>query len=48
MGHEPWKASMTRIPANPELLTWAREQQQEAARLDATIEANLRELGYGE
>ena len=25
-----------------------REQQQEAARLDAAIEANLRELGYGE
>src|SRR5690606_12095186 len=24
-----------------------REQQQEAARLDAAIEANLRELGYG-
>jgi type I restriction enzyme M protein len=23
------------------------EQQQEAARLDAAIEANLRELGYG-
>lgn len=25
-----------------------REQQQKAARLDAAIEANLRELGYGE
>ena len=24
-----------------------REQQQEASRLDAAIEANLRELGYG-
>src|SRR5690606_36986114 len=38
---EPFEEKMRRLTA-----LW-REQQQEAARLDATIEANLRELGYG-
>jgi type I restriction enzyme M protein len=38
---EPFADKMARLSAQ-----W-REQQQEAARLDAAIEANLRELGYG-
>ncbi|MDT8429188.1 MAG: hypothetical protein RQ757_10525 [Pseudomonadales bacterium] len=38
---EPFTDKMQRLSSQ-----W-RVQQQEAARLDATIEANLRELGYG-
>ena len=38
---EPFADKMQRLSAQ-----W-REQQQEAARLDAAIEVNLRELGYG-
>lgn len=38
---EPFEEKMVRLS------TLWREQQQEAARLDATIEANLKELGYG-
>ena len=38
---EPFEEKMTRLAAQ-----W-REQQAEAAKLDAAIEANLRELGYG-
>ncbi|MCB1902309.1 MAG: N-6 DNA methylase, partial [Rhodocyclaceae bacterium] len=38
---EPFADKMARLSAQ-----W-REQQQEVARLDAAIEANLRELGYG-
>ncbi|MBT0959971.1 class I SAM-dependent DNA methyltransferase [Denitromonas iodatirespirans] len=38
---EPFAEKMARLSAQ-----W-RDQQQEAARLDAAIEANLRELGYG-
>jgi type I restriction enzyme M protein len=38
---EPFEEKMQRLSAQ-----W-REQQQEAARLDAAIEANLREIGYG-
>jgi len=38
---EPFADKMQRLSSQ-----W-REQQQEAARLDAAIEANLRELGYG-
>jgi type I restriction enzyme M protein len=38
---EPFEEKMQRLSAQ-----W-REQQQEASRLDATIEANLRELGHG-
>ena len=38
---EPFEEKMRRLSAQ-----W-REQQKEAARLDAAIEANLRELGYG-
>ena len=37
---EPFPDKMQRLSAQ-----W-REQQQEAARLDAAIEANLRELGF--
>ncbi|AVZ78377.1 DNA methyltransferase [Zoogloeaceae bacteirum Par-f-2] len=39
---EPFEKKMLRLSA-----LW-REQRAEAARLDAAIEANLRELGYGE
>jgi type I restriction enzyme M protein len=39
---EPFADKMQRLSAQ-----W-REQQKEAARLDAAIEANLRELGYGD
>ncbi len=39
---EPFEEKMQRLSAQ-----W-RDQQQEAARLDAAIEANLRELGYGD
>ena len=39
---EPFEEKMTRLAAQ-----W-REQQAEAARLDAAIEANLRGLGFGE
>jgi len=39
---EPFDAKMKRLTAT------LREQQTEAARLDAAIAANLRELGYGE
>jgi type I restriction enzyme M protein len=39
---EPFEEKMTRLSA-----LW-REQRAEAARLDAAIEANLKELGYGE
>ncbi len=39
---EPFEEKMTRLAAT------LREQQAEAARLDAAIAANLRELGYGE
>ena len=35
------------IPALPACRSGRREQQAEAARLDATIAANLKELGYG-
>src|SRR5690606_9440918 len=38
---EPFEEKMQRLSAQ-----W-REHQQEAARLDAAIEANLREIGYG-
>jgi len=38
---EPFADKMQRLSAQ-----W-REQQHEAARLDAAIEANLKELGYG-
>jgi len=38
---EPFEASMKRLTA------MLREQQAEAAKLDATIAANLKELGYG-
>jgi type I restriction enzyme M protein len=38
---EPFKEKMTR------LATTLREQQAEAAKLDAAIAANLKELGYG-
>jgi type I restriction enzyme M protein len=38
---EPFEEKMKRLTA-----TW-REQQVEAARLDAAIAANLKELGYG-
>jgi type I restriction enzyme M protein len=38
---EPFEEKMTR------LMTVLRQQQNEAARLDAAIVANLRELGYG-
>ena len=38
---EPFADKMQRLSAQ-----W-REQQAEAARLDAAIEANLKELGYG-
>jgi type I restriction enzyme M protein len=38
---EPFEERMTRLTAT------LREQQAEAARLDATIAANLKELGYG-
>jgi Type I restriction-modification system methyltransferase subunit len=39
---EPFTEKMTRLSAQ-----W-REHSAEAARLDAAIEANLKELGYGE
>ena len=39
---EPFEEKMTRLAAQ-----W-REQQAEAAKLDAAIEANLRGLGFGE
>ncbi len=39
---EPFDEKMQRLSAQ-----W-REQRQEAAKLDAAIEANLRGLGYGE
>jgi len=39
---EPFEAKMQRLTAT------LREQQAEAAKLDAAIAANLRELGYGE
>jgi type I restriction enzyme M protein len=39
---EPFDDKMRRLVAT------LREQQTEAARLDALINANLRELGYGE
>jgi type I restriction enzyme M protein len=39
---EPFEEKMQRLAAT------LREQQAEAAKLDATIAANLRELGYGE
>ena len=39
---EPFEEKMTRLTKQ-----W-REQQAEAARLDAAIEANLKGLGYGE
>jgi len=38
---EPFEDKMQRLSSE-----W-RAQQQEAARLDAAIEANLKELGYG-
>jgi len=38
---EPFEAKMARLVAD------LRAQQAEAARLDAAIAANLRELGYG-
>ena len=38
---EPFEDKMKRLTAT------LREQQAEAARLDAAIAANLRELGYG-
>ena len=38
---EPFEEKMNR------LTTTLREQQAEAAKLDATITANLKELGYG-
>jgi type I restriction enzyme M protein len=38
---EPFEEKMQR------LTTTLREQQEEAAKLDAAITANLRELGYG-
>ena len=38
---EPFEAKMKRLTAT------LREQQAEAAKLDAAIDANLRELGYG-
>jgi len=38
---EPFAEKMARLAAQ-----W-RQQRAEAARLDAAIEANLRELGYG-
>jgi type I restriction enzyme M protein len=38
---EPFEEKMVRLVAQ------LREQQAEAARLDAAIAANLRELGYG-
>jgi type I restriction enzyme M protein len=38
---EPFEEKMRRLVAT------LREQQAEAARLDATIAANLKELGYG-
>ena len=38
---EPFEEKMTRLAAT------LREQQAEAAKLDAAIAANLRELGYG-
>jgi type I restriction enzyme M protein len=37
---EPFEATMSRLVAQ------LREQQAEAAKLDAAIEANLRELGF--
>ena len=39
---EPFEEKMKRLAAT------LREQQAEAARLDAAIAANLKELGYGE
>ena len=39
---EPFEEKMARLAAT------LREQQAEAARLDAAIAANLKELGYGE
>ena len=39
---EPFEKKMARLAAT------LRQQQAEAARLDATIAANLKELGYGE
>ena len=38
---EPFKEKMKRLTAT------LRQQQAEAAKLDATIAANLKELGYG-
>nr|WP_304529298.1 N-6 DNA methylase [Acidiferrobacter sp. SPIII_3] len=38
---EPFEEKMRRLAAT------LREQQQEAAKLDAVIAANLKELGYG-
>jgi len=40
-GGEPFEEKMARLSAQ-----W-RKQREEAARLDAAIEANLKELGYG-
>jgi type I restriction enzyme M protein len=39
---EPFEEKMARLSAQ-----W-RQQRDEAARLDAAIAANLKELGYGE
>jgi type I restriction enzyme M protein len=39
--HEPFEEKMRRLTAT------LREQQAEAAKLDAAIAANLEELGYG-
>ena len=39
---EPFEEKMARLSTQ-----W-RQQREEAARLDAAIEANLKELGYGE
>ena len=39
---EPFEEKMQRLTAT------LREQQAEAAKLDAAIAANLKELGYGE
>ena len=41
LGGEPFDEKMQRLAAQ------LREQQAEAAKLDATIAANLKELGYG-
>lgn len=49
MENEPWKDSMTRIPINPELLTWARKRAclpDRQAGLDAL--ALVRRLEPGE